>query len=164
MCRLCLPGKRKKKRKKNPTCCGICWRQRTHLLVRGLVAGTRSQQVGTWGVAGDGPVLGASLPGAPEFIPSSPDPFILVPYMLTHTCPSLTCLLFPVFTRCPGADSPEPQADMKVEKPAARDTEPAETEKSPSSNSQPDAGLCFQSGFLQIFACIYDVTLALDDR
>ena len=46
----------------------------------------------------------------------------------------------------------------------------AETEKSESSNSQqagqPDSGLRFQSGFLQIFAitvaCFYDVALALD--
>lgn len=44
--------------------------------------------------------------------------------MLTHTCPSLTCLLFPILTRCLGADSPEPQADVEAQELTTHDTEP----------------------------------------
>jgi len=116
--------KKKKLRKKNPTCYGICWHQRTCLPAHGLVAGTGSHQAGTWGTAEDRAVLGPSPPGAPELIPSSPSSLFLVLYTLTHTCSSLTRLLFPIFTRCPVADSPEPRADVEAEKTTTRDTEP----------------------------------------
>lgn len=151
----CVCLGKEKKRKKRPTCSGICWCQRTHLPARSLVAGT-----GTWGTAEDGVMLGVSPQGAPELILSSPSPFIFVLHMLKHPCSSLICLLFPVFTRRLGADSPEPRAGMEAEKPTTHDTEPTETEQSQSSNSRQaghqDSGRCFQSSFLQIFA----ITLA----
>lgn len=44
--------------------------------------------------------------------------------MLMHTRPSLACLLFPGFTRCTTADSPEAQADMEAGKPTTCHREP----------------------------------------
>lgn len=86
----------------------MCWRLRTG-----------DQQAGT------GAALGKSPLGALKHIPSSLDPFIPVLYMLTHTHPSLTCLLFPDFTRCTTADSPEAQADMEAGKPTTCHREPS---------------------------------------
>lgn len=87
-----------------------------------LVSRMGSQQSGTWGTAEDS--AGREPSGALELVPSSPNHFILVLYMLMHTCPSQACLLFPLFTRCLGADSPEPQADVEAEELTIHDPEP----------------------------------------
>lgn len=106
----CVPSVclgREKKRRKNPTFCAICWCLRTG-----------DQQAGSWGSTRE-----SSL-GALKHIPSSLDPLIPVLYMLMHTRPSLACLLFPGFTRCTTADSPEAQADMEAGKPTTCHREP----------------------------------------
>lgn len=122
-------------------------------------------------------MVGASPPGAPELIPSFPDPFTLA---LTHTCPSLTCLRFPVCycpvcTRFPEGwltRTPSWHGSGETDNPWDGAQSAAGTEKSQSSNSQqtgqPDSGLCFQSGFLHIFAITLasfcDVALALGSQ
>lgn len=124
MCWLCLPGKTKKKEKEKNY---LLW----HLLVSedtcpdaqprgrdGEPAGRDLGHCRGWGSAGSEPSRSS---GAHSLLSWS----LYSCPLHAHARVPLWPAWYSFFTRCLGADSPEPWADIEVEKPTTCDTEPS---------------------------------------